>query len=234
MATAPSADQDHQAGLGKYSVLVIDDHELFSTSLVMALRGHGVNAEQVEITSMDAILAAANDRPVGLVVLDLNLGRDAGGHRMNGLDIVTALHARQWKVLLVSGSADPAWIAAAIAAGAIGFVPKSASFAALLNNILAVAAGKAVMSDDEYQRWLQLHRGNKSRERERELRLERLSKRERAVLEMLAQGHRAAAIAEEFVVSLATVRSQIQSILSKLDVNSQLEAVALIRQQPQW
>jgi two-component system, NarL family, nitrate/nitrite response regulator NarL len=52
------------------------------------------------------------------------------------------------------------------------------------------------------------------------------------VLEMLAQGHRAVAIAEEFVVSLTTVRSQIQSILSKLDVNSQLEAVALIRERP--
>ncbi|MGH3845877.1 MAG: LuxR C-terminal-related transcriptional regulator, partial [Pseudonocardiaceae bacterium] len=44
------------------------------------------------------------------------------------------------------------------------------------------------------------------------------------------EGHRAATIADKFVVSLTTVRSQIQSILSKLAVNSQLEAVALLRE----
>lgn len=54
------------------------------------------------------------------------------------------------------------------------------------------------------------------------------------MLEKLAQGYRAAAIAEEFVVSLTTVRSQIRSILSKLGVNSQLEAVAMIRERLMW
>jgi DNA-binding NarL/FixJ family response regulator len=43
----------------------------------------------------------------------------------------------------------------------------------------------------------------------------------------MSQGYRAIAIAEHFVVSLATVRTQIRAILVKLEVNSQLEAVAL-------
>jgi DNA-binding NarL/FixJ family response regulator len=43
----------------------------------------------------------------------------------------------------------------------------------------------------------------------------------------MAQGRRATAIAEHFVVSLTTVRTQIRAILVKLEVNSQLEAVAL-------
>ena len=49
---------------------------------------------------------------------------------------------------------------------------------------------------------------------------------------MLAEGLRAAAIAERLVVSMPTVRTQIRSILTKLEVGSQLEAVALLRQQP--
>jgi DNA-binding NarL/FixJ family response regulator len=46
---------------------------------------------------------------------------------------------------------------------------------------------------------------------------------------MLAQGRRAQAVAEHFVVSLATVRTQIRAVLAKLEVSSQLEAVALYR-----
>ena len=44
----------------------------------------------------------------------------------------------------------------------------------------------------------------------------------------LAQGRRAHAIAEEFSVSVATVRTQIRAILGKLEVGSQLEAVSLL------
>jgi DNA-binding NarL/FixJ family response regulator len=59
--------------------------------------------------------------------------------------------------------------------------------------------------------------------------LERLTQREREVLALLADGQRAQAVADHFVVSLATVRTQIRAVLTKLEVGSQLEAVALYR-----
>ena len=49
------------------------------------------------------------------------------------------------------------------------------------------------------------------------------------MLALLAAGHRAQAVADRFVVSLATVRTQIRAVLTKLGVSSQLEAVALYR-----
>jgi two-component system, NarL family, nitrate/nitrite response regulator NarL len=49
------------------------------------------------------------------------------------------------------------------------------------------------------------------------------------VLSMIVDGLSAAAIAEKSFVSLATVRTQIRSILQKLGVNSQLAAAALAR-----
>ena len=67
--------------------------------------------------------------------------------------------------------------------------------------------------------------------RDRARRMALLTAREREVLRLLAEGTRAVGIAEHFVVSVATVRSQIQSILAKLEVKSQLEAVALHNQQ---
>jgi DNA-binding NarL/FixJ family response regulator len=52
----------------------------------------------------------------------------------------------------------------------------------------------------------------------------RLSPRQHQVLRLLADGHRAAAIAERFVVSLSTVRTQIRAILTKPEVSCQLSA----------
>lgn len=133
------------------------------TSLVVALRSRGVQAEQIEVISVDAILAAANLRSAGLVVLDIDidLGRNADDRWLNGLDLLTALRDEGWAVLVVSGSSDRPRIAEAIAAGAIGSVPESASFDTLLSTVRASAAGETVMSPDERQAWLTLHRASR-------------------------------------------------------------------------
>lgn len=111
-------------------------------------------------------------------------------------------------------------------------MPKSSSFDTLLRTVVKAAAGQPVMTEVEYQRWLARDRGFRAQERELTQKLGRLSPREREVLDRLADGHRAAVIAEQFVVSMTTVRTQIRSILAKLEVNSQLEAVAIVRQAP--
>jgi DNA-binding NarL/FixJ family response regulator len=164
-------------------------------------------------------------------VLDLDLGHDASGHRVDGTDLVAGLRARRWKVLVVTGSLDESRIAAAIAAGAIGSVPKWRPFEVLLQTVTTAAGGQPVMTRAEHQEWLERHRLHLAKEREVTRRLARLSPREREVLELLAEGMRAAAIAVHFVVSMPTVRTHIRSILSKLQVGSQLEAVALLRQE---
>lgn len=215
-----------------YPVLIIDDHELFSTSLTMALRSEGFDAQALTVACVQDFLRQPAVTPTGLVVLDLDLGRDAEGRYVNGVDLVEGLLARGWKVLVVSGSVDRPGVAAAIAAGAIGSVPKSRSFDILLDTVMTAASGEPVMSEAEHHSWLERHRRYLAQERELARRLARLSVREREVLELLAEGQRAAAIAEHFVVSMPTVRTQIRSILAKLEVSSQLEAVALFRQQP--
>ncbi|MDT7750381.1 MAG: hypothetical protein QOD96_4043, partial [Pseudonocardiales bacterium] len=63
-------------------------------------------------------------------------------------------------------------------------------------------------------------------------RLQRLSPREHEMLGLLTDGYRARAIAERLAVSPTTVRTQIRAILAKLEVNSQLEAVALLYDDP--
>lgn len=228
------APMNHESAPLRYPILIIDDHELFSTSLRMALCEHGFDAHQVPITGIADIQARVRQFRPGLVVLDLDLGRDEQGQWVNGLELVTTLCTEDWLVLVVSGSVDTPGVAAAIAAGAIGSVPKTSSFERLVGTVLTAAAGEPVMTDAERYTWLARHHSFAAAERELSQRLGRLSAREREVLELLSEGRRAGEIAEYFVVSMATVRTQIRAILAKLGVNSQLEAVALVRQSPQW
>lgn len=212
---------------GTRHVLVIDDHPLIAIALVGALREAGLDAHKCEL-DVDQVAGAVS--PGTLVLLDLDLGVDPNGHRVDGTALVPALQSAGGTVLMVTGSSDVEAIAAAVAAGAVGWIPKSASFEQVLATIVRVAAGGTAITDAERDRLLSLHESRSRESRQLDRRWERLTPRELQVLQRLVDGQRAAAIAEEFVVSMATVRTQIRSILAKLEVGSQLEAVAVARQ----
>ncbi len=212
------------------AVLVVDDHELVGSSVVLALRTRGIDAHSCRVTSTQGIQEDA-DRlgRHGVVLLDLDLGLGSAGVRVDEMALVRGFSARRWRVLVVSAATDRRRVAAAVAAGAVGYVAKWAPLEELLDTVSAAAAGGAVMSTAERTSWLALHQRESSAAHQVQAKLRRLTSRERQILELLARGERAAAIAETAVVSLTTVRSQIRSILTKLEVNSQLEAAALLR-----
>lgn len=212
-----------------YTISIIDDHELYSTSLEVALAVRGFDVHQFPVRALPALpmLPVHCDR--GLALLDLALGVDADGGKLNGARFVADLCGLGWTVLIVSGNRDERALAEAFDAGAIGMIPKTSSFDALLDSIVSAAAGEPMMSEEERQRWTARHRGCKAEEQELAGRLGKLSPRESEVLQLLADGLRAATIAEHFVVSLTTGRSQIRSIHAKLEVSSQIEAIAMIR-----
>lgn len=210
-------------------VLVIDDHQLVGSSMVLALESRGLQARACPVTATADILRTAEELPTGLAILDLDLGIGLGGEPIDELELIAGLRARGWSSLVVTASSDERRIAAAIASGAVGYVPKAAPLPELLDTVGRAATGRAVLSADDHARWVELDRRGRAMRRQDRTRWRRLTSRERLVLDRLARGDRAAAIAKEFCVSLATVRAQIRSIHTKLDVNSQLEAVALLR-----
>ena len=229
--TAPGDTADLAGARIDAPVLVIDDQELISTALATALRSAGLDAHPVVGDGVDDFLSRATDLPPGLVTLDVDLGRVTADGPVDGVHLVRSLRMHGWKVLAVGGDKDEAGVAAAVAAGAVGAVHKSQPFHVLLRTVVDAAGGAAVMTDVEHQRWLRCHRLHQADARETTSRLGRLSPREREVLGLLTDGLRAAVIAERLVVSMPTVRTQIRAILAKLQVGSQLEAVALFRQQ---
>lgn len=213
------------------TVLVVDDHQLVRAALVQALRQRGFTALACPDTSLQGIAAEATAHRGGVVLLDLDLGAGPDGAPVNGVDAIATLRAAHWRVVVVTGSTGRLLprIAAAVAAGAFGQVPKTAPLDTLVAVVDSALAGDPVMSEQERRYWLDLNRSEGRAARSRAVLLDRLTPRERRVLELLAEGRRAVEIAEESVVSVTTVRSQIHAILVKLEVRSQLGAVAMLR-----
>jgi len=210
------------------TILIVDDHDLVGTSLAVALTAEGLRARRATGVDPAGILAEAATLRPGLALLDLDLGRDRRGRRRDGVDLVVPLTERGWCCVVLS-AADRRRVGAALAAGAVAAVPKRAPWPVLLANVRAALDGRVVMNPEIRQELIDSFRIQDAERRDIVEKLGRLTQREREVLAELAQGNRAQAVAEQYVVSLATVRTQIRSVLSKLEVGSQLEAVALYR-----
>jgi two-component system nitrate/nitrite response regulator NarL len=214
----PNLDEDAR----DVTVLVVEDHALLAQTLVMALNAEGCPARVASLdcsaTLVDQVLTLRPD----VVLLDLDLGPLGDGVAL--VEPLTELGAR---VLVVSGTTDRMRLAETVELGAVGFLSKRAPFEELLATVLSVVAHQTVLTASErytLMAELRLARASSSQDLAP---FKALTPREAAVLESLAQGQRAEAIAAAAFLSAATVRSQIRGVLAKLGVNSQLEAVAL-------
>jgi two-component system nitrate/nitrite response regulator NarL len=207
----------------KPTVVVVDDHSLVADTVALALGERGITVSAVDPASFVQRL----DRPAppaGLVLLDLDLG--PGG---DGAELVPRLCQAGWRVLLFTAARGETRLATAVAAGAVGWVLKSSPFDVLVETVVRAASGQPLLNPAERARCVAVARtAGQAAKLERE-RWAKLTPREREVVGRIVAGRRPAAIAAEFVVSVATVRSQIRSILAKLEVGSQLEVVAMVR-----
>ena len=207
---------------GDIPVLIVEDHALLANTLVIALSAEGCRARIADLSSVEVLLQQVRTFRPGVVLLDLDLGRLGDGVAM--VKPLTELGAR---VLVVSGTTDRLRLAETVELGAVGFLSKQAPFEQLLSTVLDVVAQRPVLSTARrYELLADLRAARAIRERDLAP-FTTLTPRERSVLAALAQGQRVDTIAAAAVVSEATVRSQIRGVLAKLNVNSQLEAVAL-------
>lgn len=207
------------------SVLIVEDHDLLAQSLVFALRAEGVNAETVKPTTTEVILETAEDLKPTVVLLDLDLGGEVG----SSVPLIAPLASFGAQVMMVTGVTDRVRLAECLEAGATGLIDKSTPFENLVQSVQEVVDLGTLIPPVQRQELLAELRRQRTAAREQLAPFERLTSREQHVLVGLMEGKSAEKIAEESFVSLATVRSQIRAILLKLDVNSQLAAVAAAR-----
>ncbi len=202
---------------------IVEDHALLGRILVDALQARELQADLVAGQTLDEILQVAERLSPTLILLDLDLGESVG----DSLPLIGRFIDMGARVLMLTGCTDRLLLAAALEAGAEAIISKGKDFEELHRAVLAAAAGEELMAPEERHTFLRELRLRREIEHRRLARFSRLTRREREVLDALRRGQRAAAIAAESCTSLATVRTQIRSVLTKLGAGSQLDAVAM-------
>ena len=205
-------------------VLLVEDHDLLADSVAAALTAEGYDVVRPPAVDPDAIMAAAEESPVQVALVDLRLSEQT-----TALPLIPRLRDAGAAVLMVTGETDTVMLAECVEAGAIGLVHKSIALDDLIDAVHHVAELGTHMGKAERDELLQKLREHRQADSERLGPFSELTAREQKVLAALMDGLSAEAIAERDFVSIATIRSQIRSILSKLGVGSQLAAVALAR-----
>jgi two-component system, NarL family, nitrate/nitrite response regulator NarL len=201
--------------LNDATVLIVDDHRLFAEIVASALEQQGVRVVGPVGTAAEAVVASAAERP-DVVLLDLALpdgnGVDAGR---------TIIDARpETVVLALSASTDPRAPMEAVRAGFRGFIPKDARLPAVVEAIEGALNGRSVMIRPRNSTPAPRKGGMSATS------AETLTIREREVLELLVAGLGSRAIARELRIANNTVRTHVQSVLTKLQVHSRLEAAS--------
>lgn len=203
-------------------ILLVEDHHLVGQGLQAALSLNGFDVMRSACETAERILEEASGFRPDLVLLDLELA--AAG---DGRDLIRPLLERGARVLVLSGVTDRIELARCLEAGAIGLASKAEPFASVLDKVRRAAAGESTTSVGDRAKYVTELREHRVAEQARKAPFEALTRRERQVLGMIMGGASAEAMARESFVSMATVRTQIRSILQKLGVNSQLAAAAM-------
>lgn len=205
-------------------ILIVDDHPLLALGLTSALQGAGHVVDHLDPADEASVITAVTAGSPDLVVLDFELpGIDQTA------DLVASLCHRsaraQPDIVMLSGSADDRGLAECLEAGAIFVIDKAEPIDSILGAISLAAARASTRTGDTAAR-LQHLAAARTAESTRLMAFENLTPRESSTLAALCAGESPQDIASSSFVALSTVRTHIKSVLRKLEVNSQLEAVA--------
>jgi DNA-binding NarL/FixJ family response regulator len=198
------------------TVLLVDDHRLVRSGIRSLLEGSAeVRVVGEAANGREALDLCARLQPQ-VVLTDVEM------RELNGIETVRQLHSAQpdLKVIMLSMYGDPQYVLEALRAGARGYVLKDAAFAELLTAIKTVASGRryfsAPLADhvmEDYVRRAVCGQAVTSD-------LDKLSAREREVLQLVAEGRSSAQVAAAMHISVRTVDAHRHNVMQKLGIHS--------------
>ena len=197
-------------------VLIVDDHRLFAEAIRSTLEDVGMQIVGVVSTGREALQIAGREQP-DVALIDVGLPDGSG--LVVGQAIMAAVPAA--KVIVVTASEDRATESEASRIGFHGFIVKDTPLSKFVGGIDAAVHGQPVLPRRPAR-----SRGRSAGGGVEELLAEQLTPREHEVLALLVQGVAGDAIARQLGISRNTTRTHVQSILTKLQVHSRLEAAA--------
>jgi NarL family two-component system response regulator LiaR len=197
------------------SVLVVDDHQMFAEALGMLLSTEDDLEVLGYLADAEDVVAYTAATSPDVVLMDIDLP---------GVDGVTATRhivgaCPGTKVVLITALSDPSLVMRGIEAGASAFVAKERAAEDLVEVIRRTSMGEEVFPPDALQALADAGAGNGNGSGAE------LTPRELEVLQGLADGMSTEELSTALFVSPRTVQGHVQSVITKLQVRSKLEAV---------
>jgi DNA-binding NarL/FixJ family response regulator len=192
-------------------VLLVEDHAVIREAIATSLE-HEADFEVVgQAGSLSEATTMLTEKPIDVAVVDLGLPDGYGG------DIIREVRASSpgAQALVLSASLDRAQVARAIERGASGVLHKTAH----------LRRGETLLPLEEVVELLRYWGSRREEEYEARQAIARLTPREKEVLQALAEGLDTEGIARRLHIATRTQRNHMASILAKLGVHSQLQAL---------
>ena len=203
-----------------YSVLIIDDHPLFSRGLSQLIE----TQKDYKVTGIakdhDEAIKMLNELSPDLAIVDLNLGQE------DGLELIKDILALkpQTKILVLSMHDERYYADRALKAGAKGYIMKEEAESNVSTAINTVRQGKIYLSQAEQKRHDELALNKNSNKTSEPIDLvSTLSDRQLQIFTLLGKGLGTVEIAEKLKLSIKTIDTHKENMKEKLNCESAAE-----------
>ncbi|HKT01459.1 MAG TPA: response regulator transcription factor [Rugosimonospora sp.] len=204
-------------------VLIVDDHKVVRQGLRFLLEQEEGIEVVGECADGAAALRALPALEPGVVLLDLFMPGE------NGIEVLTQIKRERpgTEVLMLTSSTADEHLLAAVRAGALAYLPKTAGVDQVVASVRAAARGESLLEPRIAARLVREVREASPRPKP----LHQLSPREVEVLAVLARGRSNREIAKSLAISEETVKAHVSSILGKLRLADRTQAAIFGLQQ---
>jgi DNA-binding NarL/FixJ family response regulator len=204
------------------SVLLADDQELVRSGFRLILELAEVDVVGEAADGAEAVELARALRP-DVVLMDVRMPR------MDGIEATRRIGQAglPTRVLVLTTFDLDEYVYDALRAGASGFLLKDVDRAGLVDAVRTVADGEALMAPSVLGRLVAHYVQRPPPAVGRPPELDSLSERELEILRLIGRGQSNREIADELVISLATVKTHVRHVLAKLDLRDRVQAVVL-------
>ena len=202
-------------------VMIVEDHPMFRESVVEAIEAEDGYEIIAQATDGGSAVSLAKKHNPDVIIMDIHLPVK------NGIEAITEIIADNpdAHILTLTSSTDNDKVLVALQAGALGYLLKDSPRAIFLEGLRNVAAGHQYLTPEVATMLAKSLRPARPSEHKEEHPDDKLTERERKVLQLLGLGLSNRQIAQSMVVSESTVRVHIFHLLAKLKLADRNQAI---------
>ncbi len=200
-------------------ILIVDDHDVIRQSLAQIIRSEFPRAECTKVENAESCIAVLKNEKFDLPILDMNLPD------MDGITLTEWILSHYPGQMILIFSMNPTGLFAKklYQLGVMGYLNKQADMNEIIRALRTILTEKKQYVNEEFKAILAQDFLNKTPANP----MEKLSRRELSIAQLLAQGRSFEEIAGQLHIEASTIRTYKARIFQKLDVSTLHEFLAI-------